>query len=108
MMLSVVTMVSGARGGHEAGPAVKRRAARIARRETAAPATMFRVPAPSVDDATLRAAMIAHPVPVHHPIVGTAEHAKRCGLSKTDPLPPRPFRMNDRAVPIDAEGRRAP
>ncbi|WP_294532838.1 arsenate reductase (glutaredoxin) [uncultured Rhodoblastus sp.] len=65
----------------------------------------------AVDDETLLAAMIAHPVQVNRPIVCTAKGVKLCRPSEVvldllDRLPPGPLAKEDGELLIDAEGRR--
>jgi arsenate reductase len=64
-----------------------------------------------VDDETLLAAMVAHPVLVNRPIVCTAKGVRLCRPSESvldllDRLPAGPFAKEDGTLLIDAEGRR--
>ena len=84
---------------------------RTALRETKSPAAELGLLDPSVDDETLLAAMIEHPVLVNRPIVCTARGVKLCRPSETvldllDRLPPGPLHKEDGSLLIDAEGRR--
>jgi arsenate reductase len=84
---------------------------RAALRETKSPAAELGLLDPSVDDETLIAAMVEHPVLVNRPIVCTARGVKLCRPSETvldilDRLPPGPFYKEDGSVLIDADGRR--
>ena len=84
---------------------------RTALRETKSPAAELGLLDPSVDDETLIAAMLDHPVLVNRPIVCTAKGVKLCRPSETvldllDRLPPGPFYKEDGSVLIDADGRR--
>lgn len=86
-------------------------APRAALRETKSPAAELGLLDPSVDDETLLAAMIEHPVLVNRPIVCTARGVKLCRPSETvldllDHLPPGPFYKEDGSLLIDAQGRR--
>jgi len=86
-------------------------APRTALRETKSPAAELGLLDPSVDDETLLAAMIEHPVLVNRPIVCTARGVKLCRPSETvldllDRLPPGPLHKEDGSLLIDAEGRR--
>jgi arsenate reductase len=85
---------------------------RTALRETKSPAAELGLLNPSVEDETLLAAMIQHPVLVNRPIVCTAKGVKLCRPSETvlsllDRLPPLPFYKEDGSLLIDADGRRA-
>ena len=84
---------------------------RTALRETKSPAAELGLLDPSVDDETLIAAMLDHPVLVNRPIVCTAKGVKLCRPSESvldllDRLPPGPFYKEDGSVLIDADGRR--
>lgn len=84
---------------------------RAALRETKSPAAELGLLDPSVDDETLIAAMVEHPVLVNRPIVCTERGVKLCRPSETvldilDRLPPGPFYKEDGSVLIDADGRR--
>jgi arsenate reductase len=66
---------------------------------------------PAVDDETLLAAMLEHPVLVNRPIVCTPRGVRLCRPSETvldllDRLPPGPFAKEDGSLLIDSEGRR--
>jgi arsenate reductase len=84
---------------------------RKALRETKSPAAELGLLDPGVTDEALIAAMLVHPVLVNRPIVCTPRGVKLCRPSQTvldllDRLPPGPFRKEDGALLIDAEGRR--
>lgn len=84
---------------------------RTALRETKSPAAELGLLDPSVDDETLRAAMLDHPVLVNRPIVCSAKGVKLCRPSETvldllDRLPLGPFRKEDGSLLINSEGRR--
>jgi len=84
---------------------------RQALRTSKSPAEALGLLDPSVDDETLLAAMIAHPVLVNRPIVCTAKGVKLCRPSETvldllNRLPPGPFYKEDGALLINAEGER--
>lgn len=84
---------------------------RKALRTTKSPAAELGLTDPSVDDETILAAMLEHPVLVNRPIVCTARGVRLCRPSETvldllDRLPPGPFAKEDGAPLIDAEGRR--
>lgn len=84
---------------------------RTALRETRSPAAELGLLDPSVDDETLLAAMVEHPVLVNRPIVCTAKGVRLCRPSETvldllDRLPPGPFVKEDGSLLIDAQGRR--
>lgn len=84
---------------------------RTALRETKSPAAELGLLDASIDDETLLAAMIEHPVLVNRPIVCTANGVRLCRPSETvldllDRLPPGPFYKEDGSLLIDAEGRR--
>ena len=66
---------------------------------------------PDVDDETLLAAMVEHPILVNRPIVCTPRGVRLCRpsdlvLDLLDRLPPGPFNKEDGSPLIDAEGRR--
>lgn len=84
---------------------------RGALRETKSPAAELGLLEPGVDDETILAAMIAHPVLVNRPIVCTPKGVRLCRPSEAvldllDRLPPGPFAKEDGSPLIDAEGRR--
>ena len=84
---------------------------RTALRETKSPAAELGLLDPSIDDETLLAAMIEHPVLVNRPIVCTAKGVRLCRPSETildllDRLPPGPLCKEDGSPLINAEGRR--
>ncbi len=84
---------------------------RAALRTTKSPAQELGLLDPAVDDETLLAAMVEHPVLVNRPIVCTNKGVKLCRPSETvldllDKLPPGPFLKEDGQMLIDAEGRR--
>jgi len=65
----------------------------------------------AIDDETLLAAMVAHPVLVNRPIVCTAKGVRLCRPSETvldllDCWPQGPFLKEDGSLLIDAAGRR--
>lgn len=80
-------------------------------RETKSPAKELGLLAPDIDDETLLAAMLAHPVLVNRPIVATPKGVKLCRPSETvldllDQLPPGPLYKEDGTLAIDAAGKR--
>jgi arsenate reductase len=84
---------------------------RTALRTTKSPAEELGLLDPSVDDATLLAAMLAHPVLVNRPIVCSPKGVKLCRPSETvldllDTLPPGPLFKEDGAMIVDEDGRR--
>ena len=84
---------------------------RSALRTTKSPAAELGLLVPDVDDETLLAAMLAHPVLVNRPIVSTPKGVRLCRPSEAvldllDRLPPGPLRKEDGQLLIDAEGRR--
>lgn len=84
---------------------------RSALRETKSPAEELGLLDPEIDDSTLLAAMIEHPVLVNRPIVCSPRGVRLCRPSETvldlmDRLPPGPLRKEDGALIIDEEGRR--
>jgi arsenate reductase len=84
---------------------------RTALRTTKSPAVELGLTEPSVDNETILAAMIEHPVLVNRPIVCTARGVRLCRPSETvldllDRLPPGPFAKEDGSPLIDVEGRR--
>ncbi|MEJ1159465.1 arsenate reductase (glutaredoxin) [Prosthecomicrobium sp. N25] len=84
---------------------------RSALRETKSPAEVLGLLDPGVDDETLLAAMVDHPVLVNRPIVCTPKGVRLCRPSETvldllDRWPPGPFHKEDGMPLIDPEGRR--
>jgi arsenate reductase (glutaredoxin) len=84
---------------------------RAALRETKSPAQELGLLDPSVDDETLLAAMLEHPVLVNRPIVCSPKGVRLCRPSETvldllDRLPPGPLHKEDGQLLIDAQGRR--
>lgn len=84
---------------------------RTALRETKSPAKDLGLLTPDIDDETLIAAMLAHPVLVNRPIVATPKGVKLCRPSETvldllERLPPGPLYKEDGALVIDAAGNR--
>ena len=84
---------------------------REALRTTKSPAAELGLLDPGVDDETLLAARVEHPVLVNRPIVCTAKGVKLCRPSETvldllDRFPPGPFAKEDGTLLIDSEGRR--
>lgn len=84
---------------------------RAALRTTKSPAAELGLLDPAVDDETLLASMIEHPVLVNRPIVCTAKGVKLCRPSEAvldllGRLPPGPLAKEDGELLIDAEGRR--
>lgn len=80
-------------------------------RVTKSPAVELGLTNPEVDEETLLAAMLEHPVLVNRPFVCTPKGVRLCRPSETvldlvDNLPPGPFFKEDGAPLIDAEGRR--
>ncbi len=84
---------------------------RTALRTTKSPAAELGLLDPSVDDETLLAAMLEHPVLVNRPIVCAPKGVRLCRPSETvldllDRLPPGPMLKEDGTPLIDAEGHR--
>jgi arsenate reductase len=84
---------------------------RTALRETKSPAGKLGLLVPDVDDETILAAMIEHPVLVNRPIVCTSKGVRLCRPSEVvldllDRLPPGPFCKEDGELLIDEQGRR--
>ncbi|MEJ1159743.1 arsenate reductase (glutaredoxin) [Prosthecomicrobium sp. N25] len=84
---------------------------RTALRETKSPAAEMGLLGPEVDDETLLAAMVSHPVLVNRPIVCTRKGVRLCRPSETvldllDRWPPGPLSKEDGTPLLDAEGRR--
>ena len=84
---------------------------RQALRTTKSPAEALGLLDPAVDDETLLAAMIDHPILVNRPIVCSPKGIRLCRPSEIvldllDRLPPGPLSKEDGALIIDAEGRR--
>ena len=84
---------------------------RTALRTTKSPAEELGLLDPSVDDETLLAAMLKHPVLVNRPIVCSPKGVRLCRPSETvldllDRLPPGPMLKEDGTPLIDAEGHR--
>lgn len=84
---------------------------RGALRTTKSPAAELGLTDPAVDDETILAAMLEHPVLVNRPIVCTPKGVRLCRPSEAvldllDRFPPGPFAKEDGSPLIDAEGRR--
>jgi arsenate reductase (glutaredoxin) len=84
---------------------------REALRVSKSPAAEMGLTNPDVDDETLLAAMVEHPILVNRPIVCTPKGVRLCRpsdmvLDLLDRLPPGPFSKEDGSPLIDAEGRR--
>jgi len=84
---------------------------RTALRTTKSPAEELGLLDPSVDEETLLAAMLEHPVLVNRPIVCSAKGVRLCRPSEAvldllDRLPPGPMAKEDGTPLIDAEGHR--
>ena len=84
---------------------------RTALRTTKSPAEELGLLDPAVDDETLLAAMVEHPVLVNRPIVSSPKGVRLCRPSETvldllEQLPPGPLAKEDGELIIDAEGRR--
>ncbi|NUH64369.1 arsenate reductase (glutaredoxin) [Sulfitobacter sp. S0837] len=84
---------------------------RSALRTTKSPAEELGLLDPSVDDETLLAAMLEHPVLVNRPIVCAPKGVRLCRPSETvlellDHLPPGPMSKEDGTLLIDADGQR--
>jgi arsenate reductase len=85
---------------------------RKALRETKSPAQELGLLDPDVDDETILAAMIEHPVLVNRPIVATPKGVLLCRPDSTrvldllDRLPPGPLAKEDGTLVIDAHGHR--
>ena len=84
---------------------------RTALRTTKSPAAELGLMHPAVEDETILAAMLTHPVLVNRPIVCTPKGVRLCRPSETvldllDRLPPGPFNKEDGSPLINAEGQR--
>ncbi|MFP7571179.1 arsenate reductase (glutaredoxin) [Marivita sp. S2033] len=84
---------------------------RTALRTTKSPAEQLGLLDPSVDDETLLAAMLDHPVLVNRPIVCSPKGVRLCRPSETvldllDHLPSGPMVKEDGTPLIDADGNR--
>ncbi|GAB4392127.1 MAG: arsenate reductase family protein [Kiloniellaceae bacterium] len=84
---------------------------RSALRTTKSPAEELGLLDPAVDDETLIAAMLQHPVLVNRPIVCSPRGVRLCRPSEVvldllERHPPGPFAKEDGEILIDAEGRR--
>ena len=84
---------------------------REALRVSKSPAAEMGLTNPDIDDETLLAAMVEHPILVNRPIVCTPKGVRLCRPSETvldliDQLPPGPFHKEDGSLLIDVEGRR--
>lgn len=84
---------------------------RSALRTTKSPAEELGLLDPAVDDETLLAAMLQHPVLVNRPIVCSPRGVRLCRPSEVvldllERHPPGPFAKEDGEILIDAEGRR--
>lgn len=84
---------------------------RTALRETKSPAAELGLLADGVDDETILAAMLVHPVLVNRPIVCSPRGVRLCRPSETvldllDTMPPGPLFKEDGAMILDAEGNR--
>ncbi|MBO9452319.1 arsenate reductase (glutaredoxin) [Tropicibacter sp. R16_0] len=86
---------------------------RQALRTSKSPAEELGLLDPSVSDAALLDAMLAHPVLVNRPIVACANGVKLCRpsgavLDLLDNWPPAPWSKEDGALLIDEQGNRLP
>lgn len=84
---------------------------RTALRTTKSPAEELGLTDPAVDEETILAAMLEHPVLVNRPIVCSPKGVRLCRPSETvldllDRLPPGPLHKEDGTLVIDGEGRR--
>ncbi|WP_380056748.1 arsenate reductase (glutaredoxin) [Falsihalocynthiibacter sp. SS001] len=84
---------------------------RTALRTTRSPAEELGLLDPSVDDETLIAAMLEHPVLVNRPIVCSPKGVRLCRpveivLDLLDRLPPGPMAKEDGTLILDEEGKR--
>jgi len=84
---------------------------RTAMRETKSPAAELGLLDPAVEDETILAAMLVHPVLVNRPIVASPKGVRLCRPSEMvldllDRLPPGPLAKEDGQLIIDGEGRR--
>ncbi|MFV0475063.1 MAG: arsenate reductase (glutaredoxin) [Pikeienuella sp.] len=84
---------------------------RAALRETKSPAREMGLLDPAIDEETLIAAMLEHPVLVNRPIVCSPRGVRLCRPSETvldllDHLPPGPMAKEDGAPLIDEKGNR--
>lgn len=85
--------------------------ARGALRETKSPAKDMGLLNPSISEADLLAAMVAHPILVNRPIVATPKGVRLCRPSEVvldllEAWPPGPLYKEDGAMILDAEGLR--
>jgi len=84
---------------------------RTALRTTKSPAQELGLMDPNVDDETILAAMLAHPILVNRPIVCSAKGVRLCRPSETvldllDHLPPGPIYKEDGAMIVNEKGAR--
>jgi arsenate reductase (glutaredoxin) len=84
---------------------------RAALRETKSPAAELGLLDPAIEDETILAAMLVHPLLVNRPIVASPKGVRLCRPSEVvldllDRLPPGPLAKEDGQLIIDAEGRR--
>ena len=84
---------------------------RTALRTSKSPAESLGLLAEDIDEATIFAAMLAHPILVNRPIVCTPKGVRLCRPSETvfdllDRLPPGPFAKEDGGLMIGADGKR--
>jgi arsenate reductase len=80
-------------------------------RVSKSPAAELGLTQPDVDDETLLAAMVEHPILVNRPIVCTSKGVRLCRPSEAvlglvDRVPKGPFFKEDGSLLIDGEGRR--
>jgi arsenate reductase len=84
---------------------------RTALRTTKSPAESLGLTDPAVDDETILAAMLEHPVLVNRPIVCSPKGVRLCRPSETvldllDRMPEGPVTKEDGTLLVDAAGRR--
>lgn len=84
---------------------------RTALRTTKSPAESLGLTDPAVDDETILAAMLEHPVLVNRPIVCSPKGVRLCRPSETvldllDRMPEGPLAKEDGTLLVDAAGRR--
>lgn len=84
---------------------------RSALRETKSPARDLGLLEPDIDDESILAAMLAHPILVNRPLVATPKGVRLCRPSEIvldllDRVPPGPLFKEDGTMIVDAAGHR--